>query len=160
MPLSAMIASERMASVFQNNADPSLMFAHGQTFAGQPLGCAVGLAVLHEMTSRNLATRAVEIGAGLRARFDTINQDLGCFKEVRGQGLLLGVELTDGKEKWGALGAELKKTAIQNGLILRADGAGWFAVAPALCAEDADLDELAEKLQRSLTVARDNIASR
>jgi adenosylmethionine-8-amino-7-oxononanoate aminotransferase len=160
MPLSAMIASSRMAAVFQDGTDPDKMFAHGQTFAGQPLGCAVGLAVLNELTSRNLAAKAHTIGDGLRERFGRINDDLGCFKEVRGKGLLLGVELTDGDRTWGELGAELKKTSIDNNLILRADHAGWFSVAPALCAEDADLDELAEKLKQSLQDALDNIARR
>jgi adenosylmethionine-8-amino-7-oxononanoate aminotransferase len=54
----------------------------------------------------------------------------------------------------------MKRTALDNGLILRADGAGWFAVAPALCAEESDLDEIADKIRTSLIDARDALARR
>jgi adenosylmethionine-8-amino-7-oxononanoate aminotransferase len=161
MPLSAMITTSKMAEVFQQ--DEGSMFAHGQTFAGQPLGAAVGLAVLKELTERDLATKAAENGVVLRKHLADINEELGCFREVRGQGILLGVELMEDSSApratpaWGELGAALKTTSLENGLILRADGAGWFSMAPALCATEDDLSELASLLRKSLLDARDKV---
>jgi adenosylmethionine-8-amino-7-oxononanoate aminotransferase len=144
------------------------MFAHGQTFAGQPLAAAVGLAVLDELVSRNLAAKSKVNGQILRRLLGEINDELGCFREVRGMGCLLACELLreddDGAQvtrktsAWGELGAALKVTSLENGLILRADGAGWFAMAPALCAEEADLEELASLLRKSLLDARDRVS--
>jgi len=57
VPISAMVASDRMATAFQDGT--GTMFAHGQTFAGQPLAAAVGLAVLKEFTDKNNAGNAV-----------------------------------------------------------------------------------------------------
>lgn len=168
MPLSAMIADEKMAQVFQDKSNPDTMFAHGQTFAGQPLSAAVGLAVLNELTSRDLHQTASVNGELLRGHLADINDELGCFREVRGKGCLLAAELenpdspTDPKTgqrvAWKALGAALKKTSLDNGLILRADGAGWFSMAPALCADESDIQELASIIRKSLIDARDLVA--
>ena len=61
------------------------------------------------------------------------------MSQVRGMGSLLGVELTKDPgaprtaRPWGALGAALKITALEHGLIVRADGAGWFALGVQEC---------------------------
>jgi 4-aminobutyrate aminotransferase-like enzyme len=76
----------------------------------------------------------------------------GVIREVRGKGLLRGVELckeSSNREPFPALGQALKKTALNNGLIMRVDP-HWFAVAPALLAEKAQIDEMCELIERSL----------
>ena len=57
------------------------------------------------------------------------------MREIRGKGVLRGVELTP------ELGTALKRTALENGIILRIDPS-WFAVAPPLIAEESDIDEM------------------
>jgi len=167
VPISAMIASDSMATAFQDGT--GTMFAHGQTFAGQPLAAAVGLAVLEELDGRNLAAHATKLGAYLRAKLESLS-DLGCIREVRGKGILLGVELckplpagvdpeTTIPEPWPELGAAMKAAVLRNHLILRADHTGWFAVAPALCATEADIDELHTLIRKSLTEALDDVSS-
>ena len=131
-------------------------------------GCTAhggGLAVLREMTERDLAATARTNGEVLRGHLASINEELGgIFGEVRGMGSLIGVELVRGEPGsasqpgapiWGKLGAELKTTSLENGLILRADAAGWFALAPAFCATEGELEELAVLLRQSLKDARD-----
>jgi adenosylmethionine-8-amino-7-oxononanoate aminotransferase len=54
------------------------------------------------------------------------------------------------------LGTALKKTALKNGLILRVDPS-WFAVAPALIAEESDLDEMCQLIEKSLVDALDQL---
>lgn len=64
---------------------------HGSTFGGNPLACAAGLASLREMIRMDLPAMAAEKGAYFRERLEEINSPM--IKEVRGRGLLIGVEL-------------------------------------------------------------------
>ena len=68
---------------------------------------------------------------------------LGIVREIRGKGLLRGVDSQP------HLGERLKKTAIRNGIILRIDP-GWFAVSPPLIAERADIDEMCGLIEKSV----------
>lgn len=146
VPLGAMIARCDMAEAFRGAAAEARHFAHGHTFAGNPLACAVGLAVIEEIVEQRLEDKAVRLGACLRARLEQLRR-YGVVREVRGRGVLLGVELTN-----PAVGAALKRTAMENGIILRIDPS-WFAVCPPLVAEESDLDEMCGLIEKSLTDA-------
>ncbi|MDP6983794.1 MAG: aspartate aminotransferase family protein, partial [Candidatus Latescibacteria bacterium] len=79
----------------------------------------------------------------------------GVVREVRGKGLLKGVELVKdpaSNEPYPELGLALKKTALANGLLLRVDPS-WFAVGPALIIDEAGIDELCDLVDRSLVDA-------
>jgi adenosylmethionine-8-amino-7-oxononanoate aminotransferase len=146
IPLAAMIAREEMGDAFLGALEDDVQFAHGNTYAGNPLACAVGCAVIDEIVEKNLTAKAERLGAYLRTRLERLAA-YGVVREVRGKGILLGVELTDPE-----VGRALKRTALQNGVILRVDP-GWFAVAPALIAEEADLEEMCDLIERSLKAA-------
>jgi 4-aminobutyrate aminotransferase-like enzyme len=76
----------------------------------------------------------------------------GVIREVRGRGMLRGVELMRDNgvpQPFPELGRALKRTTLNNGLIMRVDPT-WFAVAPALIAEKEDIDELVDLIERSL----------
>lgn len=64
---------------------------HGSTFGGNPLACAAGIASLHEMMRLDLPRQAAEKGAYFKERLEEINAPV--IREVRGVGLLIGVEL-------------------------------------------------------------------
>ena len=64
---------------------------HGSTFGGSPLACAAAIASIHEMQRLELAQQAHDKGVYFRERLEEINAPL--IREVRGQGLLIGVEL-------------------------------------------------------------------
>jgi adenosylmethionine-8-amino-7-oxononanoate aminotransferase len=151
IPFGAMMARLPMADAFIGKSEDNLQFAHGHTFAGNPLACAVGIAVLDEITEKRLDRRALELGEVLTARLEGL-KGLGVIREVRGMGVLRGVELvkdTRSMEPYPELGTALKKTALANGLIMRIDPS-WFAVAPALIATEADINELCDLIEKSL----------
>jgi adenosylmethionine-8-amino-7-oxononanoate aminotransferase len=155
-----MMAREDMGEVFLGPPDQEVSFAHGHTFAGNPLGCAVGLAVLDEIVEANLAAKSRQMGDYLADKLEGLKQ-YGVIREVRGKGMLRGVELvrdTAKMEPFPELGRALKRTAINNGLIMRVDP-GWFAVAPALIAEKEDIDELVELIERSLLDALEQVGA-
>jgi adenosylmethionine-8-amino-7-oxononanoate aminotransferase len=152
MPLGAMMARLDMAECFQQ-ADKD-NFAHGHTYAGHPVGCAAGIAVVEQIIEDKLDRRAGELGERLAAGLEKLKQ-YGVVREVRGKGLLRGVELvrdTESNEPFPELGLALKKTALANGLLLRVDPS-WFAVGPALIIDEAGIDEMCDLIDKSLVDA-------
>lgn len=154
IPLGAMMAREDMADAFFGPPEDGVEFAHGHTFAGNPLACAVGIAVLDEIVESKLDRKARELGAYVAQKLEGL-KSYGVVREVRGKGVLRGVELVEDAVTMkpfppgGKLGDALKKTALKNGLILRIDP-DWFAVAPALIANESDIDEMVDLIEKSL----------
>ena len=154
IPLGAMIAREDMKDAFYGPADKELQFAHGHTFAGNPLACACGIAVIDEIVENRLDQKAERMGAYLAEKLEDLKK-LGVIREIRGKGLLRGVELVknaETMEPFDALGQALKRTSLDNGIILRINP-DWFAVAPALIAEKSDIDEMVDRIEASLSDA-------
>jgi adenosylmethionine-8-amino-7-oxononanoate aminotransferase len=160
LPIGAMIAREDMAEAFWGKAEDDVQFAHGHTFAGNPLACAVGIAVLDEIVENKLDRQARETGVYLAGKLEELKK-YGVVREVRGKGILRGVELvkdTETMEPYPELGKALKRIALDNGLIMRIDPS-WFAVAPALTATRAEIDEMCSLIDRSLVQALDAVRS-
>ncbi|MEN6386142.1 MAG: aminotransferase class III-fold pyridoxal phosphate-dependent enzyme [Phycisphaerales bacterium] len=158
MPLGAMIAREDYSKVFLGKASANIEFGHGNTFAQNPLACAVGIAVISEIAEKKLDKKAQRIGKYLLKKLEGLKK-YGVIREIRGRGILLGVELvknTKTNEPFDELGKAMKKTALKNGLIMRIDPS-WFAVAPALIAEEADIDEMYELIEKSFKEALDMV---
>lgn len=72
-------------------------FMHGHTYAGNPLACATGLAVLEVMRAENLVANALEQGKYLREKLETLAETSAYIGNVRGIGLLQGVEFVQDK---------------------------------------------------------------
>ena len=158
IPLGAMITKEDMGHAFYGEVEDEINFAHGHTFAGNPLACAVGIAVIDEIQHEKLDQKAQNLGDYLAEKLQKLTR-YGVVREVRGKGLLLGVELvkdTETMAPYPELGQALKRTTLQNGLILRIDPS-WFAVAPALIATESDIDELGDLIEKSLVDALEQV---
>ena len=158
IPLGAMITRQDMAAAFYGKPEDNIQFAHGHTFAGNPLASAAGIAVLDEIVENRLDQRAAEMGELLAARLEKL-KTYGVVREVRGRGLLRGVELvrdTQSMEPFPELGKVLKRTALKNGLIMRIDPS-WFALAPALICTESDIEELGDLVERSLQEALEEV---
>jgi len=85
-PVSAALADEEVMGVFRPGD-------HGSTFGGNPLGAAVGLASLQVLVEENLPGRAAELGEWFMGELRAIGSPH--VKEVRGKGLLIGVEIRE-----------------------------------------------------------------
>ncbi len=151
IPMGAMIAREDMGEVFFGRVEDEVNFAHGHTYAANPLACAVGIAVLEEIEENHWDENARVLGDYLVTKLEALKKH-GVIREVRGKGLLRGVELckdTASLAPFPELGMALKKTTLNNGLVMRVDP-NWFAVAPALIATKAQIDEMCDLIERSL----------
>jgi len=143
-PLAALACRDHVAAAFWGEDEDQIEFADGHTYGGNPLSCAAALASINEIVERDLPQRARDLGGQLLHRLEAV-QDLGVVGEIRGRGLLIGVELVKDrrtKEQFPAgakLGLRIGRRALEKGLILRYDP-DWIAFAPPLVMSDAELD--------------------
>jgi acetylornithine/N-succinyldiaminopimelate aminotransferase len=134
-PLAAVLAKERL-----NLFEPG---EHGGTYGGNPLSCAVGLAVTREILRRDLAGNAERVGNYLRKRMDAISPRWK-LSGLRGQGLLLAVDLPTEQAK------VLVDAAFRNGLLLNAPRPSTIRFIPALIVREKHIDEMVRLLERAL----------
>lgn len=146
IPIGAIAARRGIGDAFWGSERDAVHFMHGNTFAGHPLAAAAAIAVIDTIADGDLCARARDHGAYLRARLEAL-RGTGVIREVRGRGVLLGVELTDPR-----VGAALARRAVGDGIILRVDPS-WFAIAPALTAGRDQLDAICDRIEASLQAA-------
>ncbi|MFT5742949.1 MAG: adenosylmethionine-8-amino-7-oxononanoate aminotransferase [Paracoccaceae bacterium] len=158
VPLGAMIARGDMVEAVLDAGG----FVHGYTYAGNPLACAAGLAVLNEIEQHGLTENAAQMGAALETRLQSLMQRYPVIGDVRGKGLLLAFELMADRATKAPLPTDfnahsrLVDIAYENGLIIysrRTRGGisgDHFLVCPPMIVTEPQLDEIAEILDRSL----------
>lgn len=155
VPLSAMICRESIAETFWGPISENSGFVEGHTFEGNPISCAAGIAVLHEILERDLCANARAQGARLRSGFERLAKKYGIIGDIRGKGLFLGMEFVKDlktKERFPAelsFGVQVGRRALANGLLCRFDP-HWLAFGPALIVTAEQIDEMVAVLDRSI----------
>jgi adenosylmethionine-8-amino-7-oxononanoate aminotransferase len=157
-PLGAMAADRKIVDAVLAHGG----FAHGYTYAGNPLACAAGLAVLTEVLEQDLIGNAVGKGLKLKGMLEQLMPRYPFIGDVRGKGLLLAFELVADRESMAPLPPSLEahsrlvEEAYRRGLIIysrRTRGGtlgDHFMVCPPLTVTDAELDEILAILIDSL----------
>src|SRR5437867_2816375 len=154
-PLSAMICRESIGEAFWGPISENPGFVEGHTFEGNPISCAAGLAVLREILERDLCANARARGEQLRGGFQKLAKKYGVIGDIRGKGLLQGIEFvrnTATKERFAPgqeIGVRIGKRALENGLLCRFDP-HWLAFGPALVTTAEQIDEMVAILDRSM----------
>lgn len=159
-PLAAVLVSPRVHDLF---IELDQTFVHGFTYGGHPIACAAGSAVLDIVVREHLAERAEAQGSRLEALLREVAARHPIVGDARGRGLLRGIELVADPEAKTPYPAEmtvatrLAEAALRRGLCIYPGGghlpgpAGDQAlVAPPLVVDDAELGELASRLDDSL----------
>ncbi len=157
-PLGAMVAHDRIVAPVQAAGG----FLHGFTYAGNPLACAAGLAVIEVIEAEGLVVNAADKGAALKAGLMELMARHDFIGDVRGKGLLLAFELVADRTTMHPLPAglnahlELVELAYQEGLIIysrrtRGGRTGdHFMVCPPMIATREHVAEILDKLSRAL----------
>lgn len=140
MPIGAICATDKVASAFNPGA-------HGTTFGGSPVCCAAAYAQINELLDRSLAENAKEVGDYFMNKLS----DLPHVKEVRGLGLMIGVEF----DFEGAL--EIKHGCIDRKLLVTAIGKKIIRMVPPLIATKEDCDMAYEMLKASAEEAAEKL---
>ncbi|MBF9059455.1 aspartate aminotransferase family protein [Rhodobacterales bacterium HKCCSP123] len=162
-PVGAMLCS---AEIYDAIAAGSGFFQHGHTYIGHPAATAAGLAVVHAMLDRGLIPRVAEQGEKLHQRLMDRFSQHPHVGELRGRGLFRGIELVEDRDTKApfdpsmGVAAKIKKAAFDVGLICypmsgTIDGrtGDHILLAPPFIIEDAQLDELTDKLDTALSAA-------
>ncbi|NUO58337.1 MAG: aspartate aminotransferase family protein [Hamadaea sp.] len=159
-PLGAMIATDRLIEPFLGEKQ---MFAHGITFGGHPVSCAVALANLDIFEREDLVGHVAKTSDAFRATLNKLH-DLPIVGDVRGDGFFFGIELVKDKttretftdaESERILRGFLSHALFDAGLYCRADDRGDPVVqlSPPLIAEQQQFDEMEQILRQVLTEA-------
>jgi 4-aminobutyrate aminotransferase len=137
LPLSAIVASGRLMDQWE----PA---AHGSTFGGNPVSCAAGIATLDVFEREQVLAKSTIKGAELLDRFRSLQAKTPSIGDVRGLGLMIGVELVkkDGSPDKELL-ARIRKVCLDSGLVLLSCGPhdNILRLIPPLNLSQAELEE-------------------
>lgn len=134
MPIGAICATEEVSKAFT-------MGSHGTTFGGHPVSCAAALAEVTELVDRDIAGNAKKMGDYFSARLEKLPH----VKEVRHQGLLVGVEFD------GTVNAvDVKHECFHNKLLITAIGSSVIRMIPPLIVTEEDCDKAFEIIDKSV----------
>lgn len=140
-PIGAMLTTNEIASSFS-------VGAHGSTYGGNPLAAAVALKVFEIISQPAFLARVRSAGARLRLALEGLaGQYSQVFAEVRGRGLMLGLELT---QAYQGRAKELTRLAEAEGLLLLIAGPDVVRVVPPLIVSDDEIDEALRRLRPAL----------
>ena len=151
VPLSAVIGKAEIM-------DAPVVGGLGGTFAGSPLACAAGLAVLDVLEKEQLNQRALELGAKLTAKLKALQAKFPCIGEVRSLGMMVAIELVKNRRA-DAPDAELTRAVVQSagrrGLILLSCGlySNVIRILAPLTIPEVQLEEGLGLLEQSLAEA-------
>ena len=148
LPLSAIVSSRDIQERWGRGA-------HGSTYAGNPVACAAGLAVLETIRDEDLITNAVARGAELKAGMERIAAEDDRIGDVRGPGLMIGVEFVRDRatrEPDGSLPDRLSAAAADAGLLVLTCGRQHEVIRwiPPLDVSAAEISEAVEIFGESL----------
>lgn len=147
-PLSANIIAEKVARAFWGEPNERKEFHHGHTYGGNPVACAAGVAALTQMIEQDLPNHAAEMGARLRGHLERFAEKYEFIGDVRGAGLLQGMEFVKDRATREPFPANIKPgklmeaAAKRRGLIMRSS-IEYIAFAPPLIITADEIDEIA-----------------
>lgn len=128
--IGAMIATDAVAKAFTPGT-------HASTFGGNPLATAAGLAALNVVINKGALENCVKSGEYLVDKLNALKKEYSFITEVRGKGLLIGVELVDGIKA-----GDIVKDCLTSGLLLNCVGDKVLRFIPAITVTKDEIDEM------------------
>jgi len=126
LPLGAMLAREDVANSFAPGS-------HASTFGGNPLVCRAGLAVMNTLVEGGVLQNCVRMGTYLVRRLQALQQRFSFIREVRGKGLMIGMELE-------IEGNKIVETCMAEGLLLNCTAYKVLRFVPPLTIKKSEID--------------------
>ena len=128
MPIGVCLAKGKAAEGFKPGN-------HGSTFGGNPLACAVALNVIDQIKTNNIAERAHDLGERLMSNFRSRLGGLNNVKNIRGKGLMIGIELDSDC-------TDLVAKALDKGLLINVTAGSVIRILPPLIISDDEADQI------------------
>lgn len=161
-PLAAVLIQERVNRAFLGALEDRVEFHHGHTFGGNPVACAAGLAALRQIVEQDLVGHARRMGERMRERLEAMKATYPMIGDVRGAGLLQGMEFVADRDTRAPYGPEVKpgkrveRAARERGLILRT-ATEYVAFSPPLISTPEDIDAMCDILDASLAEVQEGL---
>jgi ornithine--oxo-acid transaminase len=136
LPVAAVVGRKEVLDVFQPGD-------HGSTFGGNPLGAVVAMAAMEEMKAKSLDERSAAMGARLLEGI----RELGyaCVEELRGRGLLVGLEVKEGTDT-----KKLGAAFLDAGILTKETRSRTFRFAPPLIVSEDEVDSIVRRVGLAL----------
>lgn len=152
IPMGAVTARDEIYETITNAApENAIEFFHGYTYSGHPAACAAGLATLQIYEDEGLFDRAAEMSDYFLDAIWSL-KDLPIVRDIRGIGMMAGVEVHPYEGKPGLRGNDLQKALFWNGAHCKFTG-DTAIVAPSLITERSHIDEIVDAFRRTLSEA-------
>ncbi len=148
LPIGAVIAKRSIMEQWKRGA-------HGNTYGGNPVTCAAAIATI-DLVNQQFMGNAARAGQHFMDRLREMAREYPCIGEVRGKGLMIGMELIENdadRTPARALCDRLVTRAYHNGLILLSCGVSTLRFMPPLSVSEAEIDEAVQLLRGSLDEA-------
>jgi len=136
VPIGACLARESVASLFTPGS-------HGSTFGGNPLACRAALATLDTIEANDLRAHAKRLGEYMLDSLQERLSDVGCVQEIRGMGLIIGVELA---QPCG----QVADLCLENKLLVNVTAERVIRLLPPLILEKMHADQIVDILVRCI----------
>ncbi len=140
LPISAVVADRKVMDVFKPGD-------HGSTFGGNPLACAVSRVAIDMIRNDGLEKRSRELGAHFRSKLEGVGA--ACVKEIRGRGLLIGVQIKDNYPK----ARYFCEKFMEGGILCKDAHEDVIRFAPPLVIEKEEIDWAMERIAPALLSA-------
>jgi len=127
LPIGAMVASKKFADVLK----PGM---HASTFGGSPIACSAALAVFEAIQKEKLLSNTVRIGEYLLGKLSELKKKKSIIKEIRGKGLMVGVELT-------IPGKEIVEKCLKEGLLINCTHDKVLRIMPGMIVTKKQIDK-------------------
>lgn len=149
-PLAAVVTTREIAASFDNGME------YFNTFGGNPVSCAIGMAVLDVIENEGLQGNARDVGGYLKQRLQVLSDCHSAIGDVRGLGLFLGVELVESRNTL-APAAELANHVVEAmkdaGVLVSTDGPdeNVIKIKPPMVFNRSNADQLVEAMDKALS---------
>ncbi len=138
VPIGALCAKDFVAAAFEPGD-------HGSTFGGNPLACAAALAVMNALLNDGLIKNAELMGEYFFKKLNRLSEKYPVIKEIRGKGLMIGVELSVERA------AEIKNKCFDMGYLIGNVGPSILRILPPLIVTQEDIDGMIDVLDKALS---------
>jgi beta-alanine--pyruvate transaminase len=161
-PLSAVLMTERVGRAFWGEPEANLQFHAGHTHAGNPVSAAAGLATIRALKELKVFENVAASGRRLATRLAAIEESNPFVGEVRGIGLLYGIEFVRDKSTGEnfpdnlPVAAAVQRVARRGGLLLRASPQ-IATLAPPLITTPDEIDEIADVFEAAVNEVTDTV---
>ena len=137
--IGSMLATDEVAKSFVPGT-------HASTFGGNPLATAAGIAAIKAVLEEGMLENCQTVGKYLLEKLNKLKTEYPFIKEVRGKGLIIGMELT-------IPGADIVRNCMEKGLLINCTSDTILRFIPPLVATEKDVDEMMGILKKQLSVS-------